>query len=148
MILLSWRPKNWKIKKRRCLHGRSEREKEKGAPLACLLTDTRAWHSVCSRLLICSNCDISELAILSCLNKFFCFFLNSFCSINVVSPLPCHYICSDSALVASSGNMHSQSRLYTPFCYEAVWAVQVCRRSIYYLAGFMTKTQDGNRIIA
>lgn len=41
MILLSWRPKNWKIKKRGdvCMEGAREREKEKGAPLACLLTD-------------------------------------------------------------------------------------------------------------
>lgn len=69
MILLSWRPKNWKIKKRRCLHERSERERERST--ACMSgdwrIDTRAWHSVCSRLLICSDCDIIELAVLSCL---------------------------------------------------------------------------------
>lgn len=48
------------------------REKEKGAPLACLLTDgltdTGAWHSVCSRLIDMLRLDIIELAaLLSCL---------------------------------------------------------------------------------
>lgn len=74
MILLSWRPKNWKIKKRRCLHGRSERDRGRSAArmcvCACVLTGRltpSAWRSVCSLLLMCSvfDCDSVELAVLS-----------------------------------------------------------------------------------
>lgn len=74
------------------------REKEKGAPLACLLTDTGAWHSVCSRLLICSDCDIIEFSVLL-------LFFFSLCIIicTVVSQTPCHRICP--ALVALCGNL-------------------------------------------
>lgn len=60
------------------------REKEKGARL---LTDglTAAWLSVCSCLLICSGCDIIELAVFLSLATFsffvivfpFCLFASS-----------------------------------------------------------------------
>lgn len=156
MILLSWRPKNWKIKKRRCLHGRSERERERSTACMCVdwRTDTRAWHSVCSRLLICSHCDIIELAVLSCLATvsllllfffFFCFCITS-----------CVMLCRGSHVITSAPILHLlhwveilhlQSRLYVPVCVDGIRAVQVCRRSISYLAAFMPWTQDGERTI-
>lgn len=85
MILLSWRPKNWKIKKRRCLHERSERERERST--ACMSgdwrTDTRAWHSVFTPI------DMfgwwyywTGCLVMSCYCLLFFFFL----------PLSCHHV--------------------------------------------------------
>lgn len=72
-----------------CMEGVGE--KEKGARL---LTDglTAAWLSVCSCLLICSGCDIIELAVFLSLATFSVFVV-VFLFV-CLPPLPCHHICS------------------------------------------------------
>lgn len=100
MILLSWRPRNWKIKKRRCLHGRSERErkrKEHRLHDVCLVTDTKAWHTVC--LLRCAHCDIIELAVVSCLATVFIFVPFCVTTWDVMPQLPCQCVAFSVALV-------------------------------------------------
>lgn len=78
---------------------RGVREKEKGAPLACLVTDglTQEHGTVCSRLLICSGGDIIELAVLSCLATvsfffFFCPFRAITCNAVSQSPTILHLL--------------------------------------------------------
>lgn len=85
-----------------CMEG--VREKEKGAPLACLLTDglTQEHGTVCvhaywyARIVILLN-------LLSCHVYIYIFFWIIMC--NIASQLPCHHIFSNSALVALSGNL-------------------------------------------
>lgn len=88
-------PRIGRLKKRRCLHGRSERERERST--ACMSvdwrTDTRAWHSVCSRLLICSDWYYWTCCLVMSCCCLFCPFCIIMC--NVVCPswqLSCHLL--------------------------------------------------------
>lgn len=151
MILLSWRPKNWKIKKRRCLHGRSERERERST--ACMsvdwLTDTRAWRCVCSRLLTCLDCDIVELAV-----SFLCHATVSFivfCSYHrvqlcdpapVTSPVPRFCTCC----IEWTSCTPSPACTRPPVVKLYVMCRVVCRWSVIYCVGFMTRLQENNHI--
>lgn len=153
MILLSWRPKNWKIKKRQCLHGRSERERERST--ACMgvdwQTDTGAWRNVCSPLMICSDCDIIELAALSCIAAVlfwgflpFCFvcLFGCFFYLFVPSPMSSHLL----QLLHWLGMLHSLKSFYMPLFVPKfyVWLVST---SWFFGAKFITWTQDvqGNK---
>lgn len=122
------------------------REKEKGAPLACVLTDglTPEHGTVCYHAYWYAQIVI-WLNLLSChvlLLFLFVLIFFSFCTIlfSGLSLFPCHHICSSAALV----EWKSCTCLCMPLCSAVLRSVWT---RITHWYKFMTQTQDGKRTV-